>query len=387
MVVAMPLTRRQLLVSGAAAPVFQVASRAADEPAAEYSLYIGTYTHGASKGILLAHFNSKTGAISTPELAFATPNPTFLAIHPTNRYIYAINEVGTWNGQPTGSVGAYKIEAGGKLRLLNEVSSKGIGPCHVALDSKGRVALAANFGSGSIASYKIGTDGQLSEAVSFIQDTGFGPDRSRQAGPHAHSNTLSADNRYVVSCDLGTDRLNLYELDAENAKLVPANPPFVRAVPGGGPRHFTFHPNEKFGYVCNEMLSSVTAFQWNRFRGELTEIETVSTLPKGFSGQNSTAEIRIHPLNGHLYVSNRGHNSIAVFEIAKDGKLTLVEAAATGGKTPRNFNFDPTGRWLLAAHQDSDDIKVLAVHHKKGTLTATGNSAQCGSPVCLRFLA
>ena len=383
----MSLTRRQLLVSGAAAPLLQVASRAADEPAAEYSLYIGTYTRGASKGILLAHFNSKTGAISTPELAVATPNPTFLAIHPNNRFIYAVNEVGTWNGKNTGSVGAYSIEAGGKLRLLNEVSSMGSGPCHVALDSKGRVALVANFGSGSIASYKIGTDGHLSEALSFFQDTGFGPNTARQSGPHAHSNTLSADNRYVVNCDLGTDRLNLYELDTENAKLVPANPPFVRAVPGGGPRHFTFHPNEKFGYVCNEMLSSVTGFQWNRFRGELTEIQTVSTLPKGFSGENSTAEIRIHPLNRHLYVSNRGHNSIAVFDIASDGKLTLVETPATGGKTPRNFNFDPTGRWLLAAHQDSDDIKVLEIHKKKGTLLPTRNAAQCGSPVCLRFLA
>jgi 6-phosphogluconolactonase len=384
----MHLTRRQLLASGAAAPLLRANAQIADQLPAEYSLYIGAYTRGASKGILLAHFNSKTGAISTPELAVATPNPTFLAIHPNNRFLYAVNEVESWNGQPTGSVGAFSIETGGKLRLLNQVSSKGRGPCHVALDTKGRVALVANYGSGSIASYKIATDGQLSEAVSFFQDSGFGPNQSRQAGPHAHSNTLSADNRYVISCDLGTDRLSIYELDTENAKIVPSNPPFVRAVPGGGPRHFTFHPNEKFGYVCNEMLSSVTAFQWNRFRGELTELETVSTLPKGgFSGENSTAEIRIHPVNGRLYVSNRGHNSIAVFEIAKDGKLTLIETAATGGKTPRNFNFDPSGRWLLAAHQDSNDIKVLEIHHKKGTLAATSNSAQCGAPVCLRFLA
>lgn len=385
--IVMQLTRRQLLASGAAAPLLRATGLAADEAPAEYSLYIGAYTKGASKGILLAHFNSKTGTISTPELAAATPNPTFIAIHPSNRFIYAVNEVGSWNGQKTGSVSAFSIEKGGTLRQLNQVSSKGSGPCHVALDSKGRVALVANYGSGSIASYKIGADGQLSESVSFFQDTGYGPNKARQEGPHAHSNTLSADNRYVVSCDLGTDRLSLYELDTENAQLVPSNPPFVRAVPGGGPRHFTFHPNDKFAYVCNEILSSVTAFQWNRFRGELTEIQTISTLPKGFSGENSTAEIRIHPINGHLYVSNRGHNSIAVFEIAKDGKLTLVEVTPTGGKTPRNFNFDPTGRWLLAANQGSDDITVLEVVHKKATLRATGNAVKCGTPLCLRFLA
>lgn len=382
----MRFTRRQLLASGAAAPLLRATGLGADEVPAEYSLYIGAYTNGASKGILLAHFNSKTGVISTPELAAATPNPTFLAIHPTNRFVYAVNEVGTWNGQKTGSVSAFSIEKGGLLRLLNQVSSKGSGPCHVALDSKGRVALVANYGSGSIATYKIGSDGQLSEAVSFFQNTGYGPNKGRQEGPHAHSNTLSADNRYVINCDLGTDHLNIYELDTENAKLVPSNPAYVRAVPGGGPRHFTFHPNEKFAYVCNEMLSSVTAFQWNRFRGELTEIQTVSTLPKGFSGENSTAEIRIHAQNGHLYVSNRGHNSIAVFDIAKDGKLSLVEITPTGGKTPRNFNFDPTGRWLLAANQDSNDITVLEIAHK-GTLHATSNSAKCGAPVCLRFLA
>jgi 6-phosphogluconolactonase len=385
--IVMQLTRRQLLASGAAAPLLRAAAQGADEPPAEYSLYIGAYTNGASKGILLARFNSKTGTISTPELAVATPNPTFLAIHPGNRFIYAVNEVGSWNGQKTGIVSAFSIEKGGKLRLLNQVSSKGSGPCHVALDSKGRVALVANYGSGSIASYKLASDGQLSEAVSFFQDTGYGPNKARQEGPHAHSNTLSADNRYVVSCDLGTDRLSLYELDTENAQLVPSNPPFVRAVPGGGPRHFTFHPNDKFAYVCNEILSSVTAFQWNRFRGELTEIQTVSALPKGFSGENTAAEIRIHPLNGHLYVSNRGHNSIAVFDITKDGKLALVEITPTGGKTPRNFNFDPTGRWLLAANQGSDDITVLEVVHKKATLRATGNAVKCGTPLCLRFLA
>ncbi len=366
-------------------PLLTAADKQEPVPA-EYPLYIGTYTNGSSKGILVARFNAKTGAISQPELAAATPNPTFLAIHAGNRYLYAVNEVGSWNGQHTGSVSAYSFGPGNQLTLLNQVSSKGNGPCHVALDSVGKVAIVANYGSGSIASYKIGSDGKLSEAVSSVQYSGYGPDKKRQAGPHAHSNWVSADNRFVISCDLGTDRIHLFELDSNAGSLMEHNPAYVRAVPGGGPRHATFHLNDKFLYVCNEMLNSVTVFGWDRWRGLLTELQTISTLPKGFTGESSTAEIRIHPQNGHLYVSNRGHDSIASFEIGKDGKLTFIETTPSGGHIPRNFNFDPTGKWLLAAHQDSDNITVFEVT-KKGALKQTKNEAKCGGPVCLRFLA
>jgi 6-phosphogluconolactonase len=381
----MPLNRRQFLASGATAPLLAAVVKPQPAPA-EYPLYIGTYTKGSSKGILVARFNAKSGAISEPELAVATPNPTFLAIHVSKRYLYAVNEVDSWNGQRSGSVSAFSFGPRNQLTLLNQVSSKGRGPCHVALDSVGHVAIVANYSSGSVASYKIGADGKLSEAVSSLQYAGYGPNKSRQEGPHAHSNWVSADNRFVISCDLGTDRLHIFELDTTAGSLVEHNPAYVRAIPGGGPRHAAFHPNDKFLYVNNEILSSVTVYQWDRWRGLLTELQTVSTLPTGFKGENSTAEIRIHPQNGHLYVSNRGHDSIASLEIGKDGKLTFVDTTPSGGRTPRNFNFDPTGKWLLAANEDSGNIAVFEVS-KRGALKATKNEAKCGSPVCLRFLA
>ena len=381
----MPLNRLQFLASAATTPLLSAAPKPEPAPA-EYPLYIGAYTNGSSKGILVARFNAKTGAISQPELAVATPNPTFLAIHVNKRFLYAVNEVESWNGQRSGSVSAYSFGPSNQLTLLNQVSSKGRGPCHVALDSAGKVAVVANYSSGSIASYKIGSDGKLSEAITSLQYSGYGPDKGRQEGPHAHSNWVAADNRFVISCDLGTDRLHIFELDDNAGSLVEHNPAYVRAIPGGGPRHLAFHPNDKFAYVNNEMLSSVTVFGWDRWRGLLTELQTISTLPADFKGQSTTAEIRIHPQNGHLYVSNRGHDSIASFEIGKDGKLTFVDTTPSGGHTPRNFNFDPTGKWLLAAHQDSGNITVFEVNHRGG-LKKTENQAKCGAPVCLRFLA
>ena len=380
----MRLNRRQFIVAATSAPLLRAAPP--ETGPAEYPLYIGAYTNGSSKGIMVARFNPKTGAISEPELAAATPNPSFLAIHNSNRFLYAVNEVDSWSGQRTGAVSAFSFAPGNKLTPLNQVSSKGRGPCHIALDSGGKMAIVANYSSGSVASYKIGADGKLSEAVSTFQFSGYGPNKSRQEGPHAHSNTVSEDNKFTVACDLGTDRIHIFELDPTAGSLAQHNPAYVRAVPGGGPRHATFHPSGKFLYVNNEMLNSVTVFQWDRWRGLLTEMDTVSTLPKGFTGQSSTAEIRIHPQNGRLYVSNRGHDSIAVFDIGKDGKLTFIEATPSGGRTPRNFVFDPTGKWLLAAHQDSNNITVFELN-KKGGLKATQSQAKCGAPVCLRFLA
>lgn len=380
----MRFNRRQFILSASTAPLLCAAPP--EQAPAEYPLYIGTYTEGTSKGIMVARFNAKTGAISEPELAVATPNPTFLAIHVSKRFLYSINEVDSWSGQRSGSVSAFSFGPGNKLTPLNQVGSKGRGPCHVALDSTGKMAIVANYSSGSVASYKIGTDGKLSEAVSSFQYSGYGPNKGHQEGPHAHSNTISVDNKFALSCDLGTDRIHIFELDTTAGSLTEHNPAYVRDVPGGGPRHAAFHPNDKFFYVCNEMLNSVTAFQWDRWRGLLTELQTISTLPKDFKGESSTAEIRIHPQNGHLYVSNRGHDSIASFEIGKDGKLSFVETTPSGGRTPRNFNFDPTGKWLLAAHQDSNNITVFEVN-KRGGLKATQHEAKCGAPVCLRFLA
>jgi 6-phosphogluconolactonase len=385
----MRFSRRKFLYSTAAAPLLNPLLSGFEKkkplpPPIEIPLYIGTYTDGSSKGILTSRFNTQTGLISPPELAATTPSPSFLAVHPSGKFVYAVNEVGNWNGQRTGSVSAYAVQGGGQLALLNQVSSMGQGPCHVSIDSTGHSVLVANYSSGTIASYLAGADGKLSEAVSFFRYSGYGPNKARQEGPHAHSNTITVDNRFVISCDLGTDQLHLFDLNPATAVLNPHTPQVVHTLPGSGPRHFAIHTDQKWAFVNNEMGNSVTAYQWERYKGELTEIQTISTLPASFTGQNTTAEIRVHPHNSHVYVSNRGHDSVAVFAVGDHGELTLVEIVPTGGKGPRSITFDPTGRFLVVANQQSNNITVFGVS-PKATLRQVEATISCGSPVCVTF--
>jgi 6-phosphogluconolactonase len=347
-------------------------------------VYIGTYTNGTSKGILHARFDTRTGHLSGPELAIESPNPTFLAVHPAKPLLYAINEIGTWKGEPTGSVGAYSIDAPGKLTRLNEVSSKGRGPCHIVLDTRGRAAVVANYGSGSVASYHIGADGKLSDAVSFFQYQGYGPNKARQEGPHAHCAAISPDNRHVVTCDLGTDLLHIYDFDPRTGTLTPHKTPTLHVLPGSGPRHIVIDPDAPYAFCVNELASTLTSYAWDRYGGELKEIDTQSMLPAGFSGRSTAAEIMVHAPSGRIFASNRGDDSIVIFSLAHGGKLTLVDRVPVGGQTPRHFNFDPTGRWVLVANQGSNNITIFEVS-KKGALRATGGQVAWGAPVCVCF--
>jgi len=348
-------------------------------------VYFGTYTGGenASKGIYRSLLDLDTGKLSEPVLAVEIKNPSFLEIHPNGKSLYAVSESGG-----AGTVSAYAIDAQtGNLKFFNQQPSGGSGPCHVNIDRTGKVALVANYGSGSASAIPIKPDGSLAEPTCVVQHEGSSVNPSRQKEPHAHSINLSPDNRFAFVADLGIDKIMIYRLDAEKGTIVPNDPPFARLKPGSGPRHFTFHPNGKFAYVINELAGTVTVFAYEPASGALSEIQTIPTLPADFHGSNGCAEVRVHPNGKFLYGSNRGHDSIAVYLIdPAKGTLTLVEIETADIKTPRNFNIDPTGKFCLVANQGGDSIVVFRIDPQTGALEPTGNKISVGKPVCIRFL-
>ena len=366
-------------------PALVCAVSATDSP---LLVYLGTYTGPISKGIYVAGFDPATGKLGRPELTAETKNPTFLAVHPNKRFLYAVNEIADYASQPQGAVSSYEVDRrSGKLTLLNQVNSAGAGPCHLAVDSSGRCLLVANYGSGSVAAFSIGRDGKLSAPVSSVQHRGSSVNHQRQEGPHAHFILPDPANRLTLACDLGLDKIMLYRLDPASALLSPVEPSFVSLSPGSGPRHLVFHPNGRLVFVLNELACTVVVMEYDAQRGTLKALHSQSTLPDGFQGNNTCAEVQIHPSGRFLYCSNRGHNSIAVFSIhPKNGKLESIEQTASEGRTPRHFTFDPSGKWLLAENQDSNRVVVFAVDSRTGHLRPTGISAEVGAPVCAVFV-
>lgn len=366
------------------------ALKAAKHPApGEYFVYIGTYTGPQSKGIYSSRFDTSTGKLTPIGLAAETESPSFLAIHPNRRFLYAANEIDNYNNQKGGAVSAFAIDPNtGKLTFINKVSSRGAGPCHLVVDKTGRNVIVANYGGGSVAVLPVKQDGSLGEASAFVQHTGAGADPKRQSRPHAHCVALSRNNRFAIVADLGLDELVVYRFDPKRGSLTPNDPPFARVNPGAGPRHFAFHPTERYAYVINEMQSTVTAFTYDAARGAFKELQTISTLPHDFTGDNTTAELEVHPSGKYLYGSNRGHDSIAVFAIdAGKGTLALLADVPTQGKTPRNFGLDPTGAYLLAANQNSGNLVLFRIDPNTGKPAATGDIFEVGSPVCVKFVA
>jgi len=355
----------------------------------EFLVYIGTYTGPKSKGIYAYRFHAASGRLAPLGLVAETVNPSFLAVDPSHRFLYAVNEMSNYQGSKSGAVSAFALDPKtGKLTFLNQLSSRGAGPCHVSLDKTGKFVLVANYDSGSVAVFPVASGGRLGEPSAFIQHQGHGVNPERQEGPHAHSIALSPDNRFALAADLGLDELLVYRFDPVKGLLTPNQPAFGKVPPGAGARHFDFSLNGKFVYVINEMGSSVTAFSYDPARGVLSEFQTVSTLPKDFKGQNDCAEVQVHPSGKFLYGSNRGHDSIAVFAIdGRQGTLTPVEHVATQGKTPRSFAIDPTGSYLFAANQDSDNIVVFRIDPQTGRLRPTGQALEVPSPVCVTFVA
>lgn len=369
--------------------VFALLTSLAASAADKYLFYVGTYTEGTeSKGIYAYRFDPSSGEITALGLGAETTNPSFVALHPDGRFLYAVNEVQKYNGPNSGGVSAFSVDrASGKLTFLNGVPSRGADPCYITVDDSGKYVLVANYTGGSIAVFPILSDGKLGDAAAFIQHTGHGTNPQRQEAAHAHSIDLSPDERFAFVDDLGLDELLVYRFDKADGSLTPNHPPFAKLDPGAGPRHFVLDHSGKFAYVVAEMESTVNALAVDLNTGTLRKFETVSTLPKDFKGENDDAEIHIHPNGRFLYASNRGHDSIAVFAIdAGKGTLTKIDDVPTGGKIPRSFELDPTGKYLFAANQKSDDITVFRIDEKTGKLTPTGQKLEVASPVCVKFL-
>lgn len=359
----------------------------------QYFIYIGTYTEAGSesKGIYAYRFDSITARLAPLGLAVGTTNPSFLAVHPNHRFVYAVNEINNYKGEKSGAVSAFAIDrATGKLTLLNQVASKGGDPCYISLDKTGKYVLVANYAGGSVAVFPVLEDGRLGEASAFLHHAGHGTNPQRQEGPHAHSIDLSPDNRFAIVDDLGLDETLVYRFDSARGSLGDDSnfkTTIAKADPGAGPRHFVFHPNGKFAYVINEMQSAVSVFSYEAATGELQRLQTTSSLPKSFSGHDESAEIRVHPSGKFLYVSNRGHDSIAVFAIDQNkGTLTLIEYVSTKGESPRNFEIAPSGQLLFAANEKSDNIVVFRINSQTGRLTPTGKMLNVAQPVCVIFV-
>jgi 6-phosphogluconolactonase len=351
-------------------------------------MYVGTYTEGTSKGVYAYKFDNKTGKMTPMGLMAESADPTFLALHPSGKYLYAVNEVDTFKGKRAGAVTAWSIDhATGKLTLLNQVSTASPGPCHLIVDATGKTLMVANYSGGSFTSLPIGPDGKLGEATSFIQLHGSSIDKARQSEPHGHSVNLTKNNKFMLGADLGTDKVMIYKLDAAKATLTPNDPPFAMVKAGSGPRHLVVAPDQKHVYVLSEMGSLLSTFEFNQDTGAMKEIDTASTLPADFKGQSACAEIQIDAKGTHIYASNRGHDSIAVFDIdGKTAKPKLVQTISTGGVMPRAFVLDPTGNFLIAGNQKTDSITTFKVDQTTGKLSATGDKIALGSPVTFVFL-
>ncbi|MGA2034341.1 MAG: lactonase family protein [Thermoguttaceae bacterium] len=347
-------------------------------------VYIGTFTNAKGKGIYCSRLDRATGSLQPSVLAAETRSPSFLALNPNGSVLYAVHEIGDFAGH-AGAISAFAIDkADGRLKLLNQQSTCGPGPCHLALDRRGQCIIAANYSGGSVACLPIRAGGRLGPATCFVQHAGSSINRQRQEGPHAHCVTLEAGDHFAFVADLGLDKILAYRLDAAQGKLTANQPASTLLAAGSGPRHFVFHPNGRYAYAINELASTVVVFSYDAQRGALDTLQTISTLPPGFAGSNTTAEVAIHPSGKFLYGSNRGHDSIAIFAIdAAAGKLRSLGHEATQGKTPRHFAIDPSGRYLLAANQDGNSVVVFRIDADSGRLQATGSRIAVPSPVCI----
>lgn len=350
-------------------------------------LYVGTYTSsGKSEGIYLYGMNAETGALERLK-SFKSINPSFLAIDRSKRFLYAVNEVGEYAGTPGGGVSAFAIEPGSAhLRFLNEQASEGADPCHLWVDRKRKTLLVANYTGGSVSALPIRSDGTLGRAIEVKQHVGSSI-KEQQKAAHAHCVILDRSERYALAADLGTDKVMIYRFDPATGKLTQGKQPWAELQAGAGPRHLTLHPNGKFVFVINELDSTMTALKYDSVNGTLDVIDTVSTLPGDFSGTSYCADVHVSRSGRFLYGSNRGHNSIVVFEIdPRTGRLKQLEHVSTEGDWPRNFTIDPSGRFLLVANQRTDNVVVFNIDPKTGRLKNSGHSTEVPVPVCLKFL-
>lgn len=342
-------------------------------------------TWSDSKGIYAYHWDPEKGELKAAGLAAESDNPTFLALDPTGKYLYAANEITEFEGQKSGAVSAFTIDrAGAKLAAINQVASLGPGTCHVAVDHIGRAAFCANYAGGSMSSFYLNSSGQISDAVSHFQYHGHGPNPSRQEAPHAHRVTVSPDDRFLLVNDLGLDCIHIYHLDGVSAKLTPNTPSRWDSAPGSGPRALRFHPNRRIAYCVCEMASTVVVLDWDAKKGTLKETQTVSLVPEGYHGRERGCDIVVTRSGRFAYAANRDYDLLVSFAVdPKDGKLTTLARSSCGGKVPRDLALDPTEKWLLVANEQSDDIAVFARDETTGKLAETGKTFAQSKPQCL----
>jgi 6-phosphogluconolactonase len=347
---------------------------------APLSLYVGTYTDtGSSRGIYHAFFDPVAGTLSTPSLVAETPNPSFLAFSPDVATLYAVNE-------SPGGVRAYEALADGTLAPRGDPDGQVVGPCDLAVDRSAQLLAVAEYTGGATSAYALGSDGRIAARASHHAHAGRSTHPTRQEASHAHGVTFSPDGRFLAVPDLGTDKIRLYVVDRASSTLRPHPHATLRIAPGSGPRHVQFSPDGRHLYVLNELSSTLTVAAFAASTGHTRTIETVPTLPVGFSGPSTTAEIAIDAAGRFIYASNRGHDSIVVFSRdPSTGRLSPLECVPTGGRTPRHFALAPGGEWLLVGNQDSDTLSIFRLDTSSGRLSAHGTPVAAPRPVCLRF--
>jgi len=345
-------------------------------------VYIGTMAKGDQAGIYMSLLDMQTGQLSEPVRVSPVNGAGFLAIHPDGQHLYSASAT-------TGLASAFMIsKSGGMLTEINSQSTRGDGSCHVSIDPSGKNLLVANYRSGSCAVLPIQNNASLAPASAFQQHSGSSVHPTRQTQAHTHSINCDPSGRFAIAADLGIDKLMIYRFDADAGTLVPNDPPFTAIEPGGGPRHFTFHPNGKIAYADLELSDKAVVFEYDQINGTLTEIQSISTLPDGYAGESIASEIRTTPDGRFLYAANRGHDSIAMFAIDADtGKLTSLGYEPVRGENPRNFNIDPTGTYLIALNPNPGNAVVFRIDKKTGELEFTGSEISIPLPGCAQFLA
>lgn len=347
-----------------------------------------SYSGTPSRHLYFGRFDTRTGELELAGTAADVENPGFLAVSPDQRYLYTTNEVGDLYGKKLGGISAFRRnEATGKVDLLNQVPSFGANPAYVTVSRNGKFVLASSYYGGTV-SLPVRDDGSLGPPTAEVQETGHGVNPERQESSHPHSVVLSPDNRFAVTADLGVDKLFVYRFDQDTGSLVANSPALAQAPPGSGPRHLAFSPDARFAYVVNELNSTVSTYSFDAQHGVLHLLQTISSLPPSFMGENTGAEVQAGPSGKFVYVSNRGHDSIGVFAVdPQEGTLKAVQNLYSQGRTPRNFVFDPSGKFLLVGNQDSNQIVVFKVDERTGTLTPTGLKVSAVAPVCVAFMA
>ena len=357
------------------------------QPTPATFVYTGSYTRsmphvqGKAAGLSVYRMDPATGALTLAHTVIGLDNPSYLALDPHGRYLYAAEEI------TVGHVSAFAVDpATGGLTLLNRQPSQGADPAHLCVDRDGHWLLVANYSSGTIAIFPVAADGSLGAAADVVQHHGSSVHPERQQAPHAHYITVDPSNRFVLVADLGMDAVLIYRLDSAQGRLVSHDPPAIAMPPGSGPRHLAWHPDGRHAYVIHELASTLEVCSYDAQRGRLQSIQQLSTLPDGFTGTNSTAAVRVAPSGRFVYGSNRGHDSIASFAVdGASGKLRATGHTPTQGRTPRDFNIDPAGRFLLAANQDTDTIVVFSLDEATGALMPTGQVVEIKTPVCIAF--